>query len=261
MRSSFWQARKFVSLEDLNEQALKWCMREAGERRWVQDEKLSVLQAFEQEKANLLKVPESPLMVYDRQEVSVGKTTYVRFDCNDYSIPAEHVRKTLSVFATLDTVKICDGNKEVARHKRSFAKGKQIEDQSHLQELIDAKRAARKHRAMDRLQLAAPSTTELLCQAGGRGHNLGRLTQQLTSLLDLYGASELEAAVKDALAGGAVHASAVKQALETRRSKRGARPAVRLHFEGNPKANEVTVTPKSLHIYDSLLRGGDENND
>jgi transposase len=259
VRSSFWQARKFASLEDLNEQALKWCMREAGERRWVQDRKLTVLQAFEEEKANLLSVPLAPYMVYDRLEVSVGKTPYVRFDCNDYSVPGEYVRKTLSVFATPSTVKICDGNKEVACHKRSYAKGKPIEDQSHLQELIEAKRTARKHRAMDRLQLAAPSTTELLCQAGLRGHNLGRLTQQLTSLLDLYGAGELEQAVKDALAGGAAHASAVKQALETRRSQRGGKLPVRLRFEGNPQANELTVPPKSLQVYDSLLKQGEGN--
>lgn len=259
VRSSFWQARKWSDLDDLNEQARQWCLREAGERRWVQDEKLTVLQAFEQEKENLLPAPDATYVVYDRQEVSVGKTPYIRFDCNDYSVAPAHVRTTLSVFATLDTVKICDGAKEVARHKRCFSKGKQIEEQAHLKELTDAKRAARKHRAMDRLQIAAPSTTELLCQAATRGHNLGRLTQELSLLLGLYGPQELESAIKEALAAGAVHASAVKQSLERRRSARGAKPPVKLHFESNQRANELIVSPKSLQLYDSLLKTTEDN--
>lgn len=261
VRSSFWPARTWKSLDDLNEQALKWCCQEAGERQWERNQKLTVLGAFEEEKRYLVPVPATPYVVYDRHEVSIGKTPYARFDCNDYSIKPGYVKRTLSVFATQDTVKICDGEIEVARHKRSFGKGKQIEDQSHIQELIDAKRAAKKHRSMDRLQLAAPSTTELLCQAAQRGHNLGRLTQELTALLDLYGAQELEHAVKTAIEAGLVHASAVKQSLEASRSARGARPAVKLRFEGNPRANEVTIVPKSLKSYDSLMkRAEDESN-
>lgn len=82
VRSSFWQARKFKDLEDLNAQALKWCEEEADERKWVQDRTLTVAQAFEQEKSHLMSVPETPYVVYDRKEVHVGKTPYIRFDLN-----------------------------------------------------------------------------------------------------------------------------------------------------------------------------------
>lgn len=258
VRSSFWQARKWNDLDDLNEQARQWCLREAGERRWVQDEKLTVLEAFEQEKPSLMSAPERTFLVYDRKEVSIGKTPYARFDLNDYSVPTDCVRRTLSVFATLETVKICDGETQVASHKRSFSKGKLIEEPAHLQELREQKKASRKHRAMERLQTAAPSSTELFCQAGARGHNLGRLTQEFTLLLDLYGAQELESAIREALAADSPHASAVKQALERRRTERGARPPVRLQFEGNPRANDLTISPRSLAPYDNLLNSKEE---
>lgn len=254
VRSSFWQARKWKDLDDLNEQARQWCLRESGERRWVQDEKLTVLEAFEQEKAHLVALPEAPYVVYDRAEVSIGKQPYARFDGNDYSTPPAYVRKVLSVFATLERVKICDGLKEIANHARSFSKGKLIEEKIHLEEMTAEKRAARKHRAMDRLQMAAPSSTELLCQAAKRGHNLGRLTQELTALLELYGAQELECAVIEAVAAGVVHASAVKQALERKRSERGGREPVKLHFAGSKQVNELTIRPKSLAPYDKLFK-------
>jgi transposase len=254
IRSSFWQARRFANLEDLNRQALKWCQEEASERKWIQDPNLTVAQAFEQEVPYLPPVPTAPYVVYDRKEVHVGKTPYVRYDLNDYSVPAEYVRSTLSVFGTLETVRICHGITEVARHKRSFEKGKQIEDEAHIEELRKAKRAGRKHRVMDRLQRAVPSSMQFFVEAANRGHSLGHLTQELNLLLTLYGAQELEAAIKASLEAQRMHIWAVKQALEHRRNEKGLQPPVRLRFESNPLANELTISPKSLQIYDSLLR-------
>ena len=256
-RSSFWPARTWKDLDDLNRQAREWCLGEAADRKWVQDEKLTVREAFEQEKQNLLKVPEAPFIIYDRKEVRSGKTPYACFDGNLYSIDPGYVRQTLSVFATLETVKICHGITEVGSHQRCFDKGKLIEDSRHIEELKEAKRAAGKHRSMDRLRMAAPSSRDFLVQAGERGHNLGRLTQILTEFLELYGAEELEAAIKEASASERVHASAVKQALERRRGEKGRKEPVMLHFERNEKANSVTIPPPSLDIYDSLFKRDD----
>jgi len=257
-RSSFWPAREWKDLDDLNRQAREWCLGEAAERRWVQDEKLTVKEAFERENQYLLKAPEMHFVVYDRKEVHIGKTPYACFDCNLYSVDPAYVKQTLSVFATLETVKICHGITEVASHQRCFDKGKVIEDNKHIEDLKEAKRAASKHRSIDRLREAAPSSTDFLVQAGERGHNLGRLTQELTDLLDLYGAQELEAAIKEALLSERVHASAVKQSLERRRSERGRKEPVRLHFERNEKANTIIIPAPSLEIYDSLLKPSQE---
>jgi transposase len=260
-RSSFWPARQWKDLDDLNRQARQWCLGEAAERRWVQDEKLAVGEAFDQEKQYLLNAQQMPFVVYDRKEVRIGKTPYACFDGNLYSVDPAYVRQTLSVFATLETVRICHGITEVGSHARCFDKGKVIEDSKHIEELKETKRAASKHRSIDRLRLAAPSSRDLLVQAGDRGHNLGRLTQQLTELLDLYGAAELEAAIGEALLSERVHASAVRQALDRRRGEQGRKEPVPLHFERNEKANTVTIPAPSLDIYDSLItrhEDGDE---
>lgn len=257
-RSSFWPARQWKDLDDLNRQAREWCLAEAAERRWVQDEKLTVKEAFEKEKQYLLKASFQEFVVYDRKEVRIGKTPYACFDGNLYSVEPAYVRQTLSVFATLETVRLCQGLTEVGRHKRCFDKGKVIEDEKHIEELKEAKRAASKHRSMDRLRLSAPSSAEFLVLAGARGHNLGRLTQELTQLLDLYGGEELEACIKEALLSERVHASAVKQALERRRSETGRGEPVRLHFQRNEKANTIIIPSPSLDIYDSLVSRREE---
>lgn len=258
VRSSFWPAREWKDIEDLNAQAMQWCLGEAGERRWVQDEKLSVSQAFEQERPYLHTRVDNPYPVYDRKEVSVGKTAYARFDANWYSVPATYVKTTLSIFATLEEVRICDGITEVAVHKRSFDKEQQIENQLHVQELLDAKRAARQHRNLDRVQLAAPASTKFFHEAAARGQSLGRLTQELNRLLDIYGAGELESAIQKALLAGRIHAAAVQHALEHERGQRGLQTVpVRLRFANNALANELTIAPKTLEAYGRLFKEGE----
>jgi hypothetical protein len=149
-------------------------------------------------------------------------------------------------------VRIFDGSEELAKHIRCYGKGQQIEDREHLATLQSYKEAALKHRSIDILRHAAPSAPELMKQAAERGHNLGRLTQKLTGLLELYGPGELEAAIVEALASDSPHAAAVLQSLEGRRSKRGLWPPVALNFGTNSPAKDLIVVPKTLDAYDNL---------
>jgi transposase len=254
VRSSFFAARQWNSLEDLNNQAQAWCLSVAGERRCPEDRDLTVTEAFEKERRLLLAIPDNPYPVYERKDVQVGKTPYARFDMNDYSVDHRFVRQSLTVMATPNTVEIFKGSELVAHHERCYDKGRQIECVTHLKELEEHKQAARKHRAIDRLRHAAPAARELLNLAAERGHKLGRLTQQLTEMLDLYGPVELEWAIKEALSADSPHAAAVRQALEMRRSKRGLPPPINLHFCTDSEATGLVVVPKSLDSYDNLLK-------
>ena len=65
-------------------------------------------QAFEQEHPHLLPLPKVPYPVEHCIAVSVGKTPYVRFDKNDYSVPHDRVGRTLEVRATPDHVRILE---------------------------------------------------------------------------------------------------------------------------------------------------------
>ncbi len=74
IRDSFFAARQWTDLDDLNEQALHWCQLEATVRKCPQDKVLTVMEAFEQEKSSLLAVPDAPYPVCDRLSVRVGKS-------------------------------------------------------------------------------------------------------------------------------------------------------------------------------------------
>ena len=113
-------------------------------------------------------LPDTSYPTDERVEVHIGKTPYARFERNDYSVPPKYVRRTLTVVASPDRVRILDGAEAVACHPRCYDKGQQIEDPTHIEVLAQSKRQARHHRGQDRLAKAAPSSQTLLIQAAER---------------------------------------------------------------------------------------------
>ena len=133
VRDSFFAARSFVDLDDLNAQAETWCIGPAADRRCPDEPQRTVRAVFAEEAGRLLALPDNPAPLLERVTVSVGKTPYARFDLSDYSIPHTHVRRVLSVLADPHEVRIVDGAEVLAVHRRSYDKGAQIEAADHVQ--------------------------------------------------------------------------------------------------------------------------------
>ena len=92
VRDAFFAARSFTDLDDLNAQAEAWCIGPAADRRCPDEPERTVRDLFADEAARLLRLPDNPAPLLERVTVSVGKTPYVRFDLNDYSVPYTHVQ-------------------------------------------------------------------------------------------------------------------------------------------------------------------------
>jgi len=261
IRDNFWPARSFTDVDDLNSQARAWCDGHSASRRWPEDDRFTVGQAFQTERASLLALPVHDYPVAERLAVQVGKTPYVRFDLNDYSIPHTHVHRTLTVVADPDRVRILSGATVLANHPRSYDRGAQVEVEVHLQALVDHKRGARQHRATDRLAQAVPAVAELLKRAAARGHNLGSITSGLAKLLDRYGAQAMQAAVAEALARDVPHPNAVLLALEHARELRQQSPPVATQLSERARRLDVTVRAHALGSYDELRPDTDHDKD
>ena len=254
IRRAFFLARRFKDVEDLNRQAQQWCDGPACERRWVEDDRLTVAEAFEKDRASLLSLPQTPFPTDERRELSVGKTPYVRFDHNDYSVPHELVRQTVVVVAGLETVRIMHRDAVVAEHGRSFDRRQQIEDPAHIERLVEHKRQARGHRGLDRLAAAAPASRELLTRLAQRGANLGSATARLLRLLDEFGAARLEQAIHEAIEKDIPHHHAVRQILERQCRAEGRSPALPVALPDDPRVRGLIVRPHTLESYDALIR-------
>jgi len=259
VRERFFAARTFTDIDDLNAQAEQWCQDVAAQRPCPDDTDRTVREVFDEERPRLLALPDNPFPTLERVEVSVGKTPYARFDLNDYSVPHTHANRTLEVLATLHTVRIVDAGVVIAEHPRIFGRGEQIENPEHIQALTDYKRAARQHRATDRLHHAAPSAQVLFERTAQRGAQLGVLTRGLIALLDSHGAGALQAAIVNALDTPAPHLGTVRQLLDVERHRRNQPPALPIVLPDDPRIRDLHVRAHSLDDYQQLI--GDDDND
>jgi len=260
IRDSFFAARSFKDLDDLNAQADAWCDGIAADRLCPGTD-ITVREAFIQEAPLLLPLPDNPFPWPAQVAVTIGKTPYARFDLNDYSVPHAYVCRTLSVTATATEVRILDGAQIVARHARSYDKGAQVEDEAHIRALVKEKRAARRHSATDRLAMAAPASTALLERAVTNGHSLHSAVVGLSRLLEQYGASELQAAILELLKleGPAPHPNAVQLILDRRRERRRQPPQIQIVLPRHIQDKDLPVRPARLDLYDRLKDTSDDN--
>ncbi len=261
VRESFFAGRVFTTIEELNRQALQWRDRIAHQRPWPGDDSKTVQQAFEEEKPTLIPLPAHPFGADLLMPIRSGKTIYVRFDRNDYSIPPEAVGRQLVLAASDSTVRILDGGQEIARHRRSYDRHQWILDPAHQESLLAEKRKALGSTPGGRLIEAVPDAKAFLDAAFAKGESAVSQTNQLLKLLDSYGAAELRAAVREALDRDTPRASSVAFILNKRlrASKRSLRTAVDLSHR--PELNDLSVPPNDLENYDDLVNDDDDDND
>ena len=259
VRDAFFAARSFTDLDDLNAQAEAWCLGPAADRRCPDEPERTVREVFADEAARLLALPDNPAPLLERVAV-VGRQDALcplrpeRLFGAAHPGPAraDGARRSASRCASSTAREV------LACHRRSYDKGAQIEDAAHIQALVDDKRAARQHRATDRLAQAAPASQSLLMRAAERGGNLGAITAALLRLLERYGAADLQAAILEALERGVPHPNAVRLALERRREQRGEAPPVAVVLPAHVRDRDAPVRPHPLETYDQLKDDRDD---
>jgi hypothetical protein len=254
LRHAFFAARTFVDVDDLNAQFRRWRDEIAHQRPHPETRDQTVAQVLAQEHPRLLPLPAHPFETDVMRTVASGKTPYVRFDRNSYSIPHTHVRRPLTLLASATTVRLIAGTDEIARHGRSYDTGQTLEQEAHVAGLVAATRQANPSSARDRLRLAVPAITTLWDRLAARGDSLRVHTARVLALLDDYGPQELAAAVARALERDALGAGALAHILETRRRQRGQKPPIPLALPDRPGVRDLDITPHRLESYDALTR-------
>jgi transposase len=258
LRHSFFAARSFRSLEDLNAQFCRWREVIAHERPVPGGPiGLTVDTALEQERPRLMPLPAHPFETDLMRAVVARKIPYVRFDRNLYSIPHELVGQPMTLVAGVKTVRLLHGSQEVAYHERSYATGACVENPAHVAALVATKRNARELKGRDRLRACVPETDAFFEALALRGENLGYSTARLLGLLDDYGVEELREAIRQAAARQAFAAGCVAHVIEQRRRARGLTPPVRVTLPADPRVRDLRVIPHRLEDYDELAKRDD----
>jgi hypothetical protein len=257
IRGSFFAARPFTTLEDFNRRAQEWCDQIAHQRRWREDDSRIVEDVLREEQPRLLPLPanrfEADLIV----PVRSGKTIYVRFDLNDYSIPPNAVGLELTLAISPATIRILHGINKIAEHRRCWDRHQLIEDPAHRHALLEEKRRAMGSSPSGRLRLAVPESETLLDEAFRRGESIGRSTTQLIQMLDDYGADALRSAIRLALERETPRVSSVDWLLQQRRRSERLGALRPVELDRRPDLAALHVQPHDSDIYDELAEHND----
>ena len=260
LRTSFFAARTFESVDDLNRQLERWLRARADLRVHPTDpERRTVVEHHELERPRLLSLPAHRPDTDCVETLRSGKQPYLRFDTNDYSIPHALVRKPLSLRASEHLVRVFDGDELVAEHTRSWDKRQVIEEQAHIDALAAQKRRASELRGRDRLRALCANADALLDDLARRGEPLRQRTATLNRLLERYGAAALDAAIAEALAKGAPAVGSIAYLLD-KESRRSGRPVpLAVPLPAHLRDKDVIVVPHDMSDYDLLGLASDDD--
>jgi len=239
---------KVPDLEALNERLLAHCL-----------ERLDALQQGAQAAAlladldTLRDLPGAPFEACEHVPGRVSSTALVRYRSVDYSAPAVHAHKKVTIKGYVDRVEIALGAGIVARHRRSYIRGDVVYDPLHYLSLLEKKPGALDQAAPLRgwkLDPAFDALRRLLeARFGPRGK---RDYIQTLRLLEDFPERQVTAAVRDAVARRLVGFDAVKHLLLARIEKRPAH----LDLTRYPHLPQPFVAATRAGDYASLLAGG-----
>ena len=253
IRTNFFVGREFETIDDLNAQLQRWLDEQANERSHPRQRESTVAEMFKLERPLLRPAPDNPYPSEVLHTVISGKTPYVRFDRNDYSIDAAHCRRTLSVLASLQRVRVFDGDKLVGEHLRCWGKGQQIDNPDHQEALRLYKRQGRANSLNHQLLTALPQAQQLLTQACAKGEPLGPMVNQMLEMLRRYGVQDMTEAIKQVLAIGAAHPNSVRVAVQKIRSKHDESVPLGVNLSEKARLHDASVRGHDLKRYDELF--------
>ena len=248
LRDRFLAGRTVTNVDDGNRALARFIADIGHARPHPRLAPRTVADVLTDERPRLLALPD-PLPATERVEPApVDSQAFVRFDTNRYSVPSKYASGTLSLVTTDTVVRLLDGDREVARHARSWGRKQTLEDPKHRTDLLQEKKAARDLKGRDRLVAEVPDIQTLFERWFEREFNLGSMVARTGKLLDSYGAAVLRAAVGDMLQRNLVDFGALCVLCEAHRKARGNQLVPPLHLADHVVDRDVV--PHDLGGYD-----------
>ena len=240
----------FETFAALNAHLADSCRQRLGER--LRGETETIGERLKRDLAAFRQLPPQPYDACEKVSTRVSSLSLVRYRLNDYSVPTSYGHAQVHVRGYVHEVVVACGTEIIARHPRSYEREDFVFDPLHYLALIEQK--------INALDQAAPlagwhlpeefATLRRLLEArmGSKGK---REFVQVLRLLETFAVADVAAAVRDAIARGAVGVDAIKHLLLRRIEGR----PPRLDMGAYPYLPKATVATTSARSYMDLLEG------
>jgi transposase len=252
IRQSFFYGRSFASLADLRFQAASWRDQTANDRlhattRERPSDRLLV------ERTRLRALPEHPYDTDLRLPLIVSKDARVHLDSNTYSVPPAYVGRSVTLRADDTQVRILFEGNVIATHERSWDRRQAVEDQAHIQALLDRRQGALGPKRKDKIAALSPDARIYLQEIARRRIDLRAEVDKLSRMLLSYGETELAGGMAKALAQRTFGANYVRALMDQARFAKGLGEPPEPVVTGHSIADSIEVQPHPMESYDALF--------
>jgi Integrase core domain len=129
---AFIEGNDFADIADLNRKTMIW--RKGRNERVHRATKKAPLEALREEP--LIPLPGIPYKPCRMVPAAIGKTSFIEFETNRYSVPGEYAVMGAMLRVYADRIEVFVKDKLIASHRRSFARSEKIEHPSHSERLL-----------------------------------------------------------------------------------------------------------------------------
>lgn len=199
VKNNFLAARTFLSLTDINSQALSWRDQVANCRIHGSTKQKPIDLFLREEQHRLISLPQRDYDIRITTSVKSTSQSLVQFETNRYSVPFTYASRMLTLKADDQFVSVYALDQLIAQHPRSFQKYQRIEDPRHYKGLLPSKPKATYFKHRDAL-LALGETARRYVEALAKTelHPFYQF-KKVIALIDLYGKTEVLQAMDHAL--------------------------------------------------------------
>lgn len=201
------------------------------------------------ERPHLLPLPLHPYDVGTVSCVRASSQFRVTLDSNRYSIPARFAGQRLTMKAYPDRLCFYHEESLIARHYRSYERGRDFEDPDHPKELVAQRKKARDQHLFQRFLALSHCSLDYYRELDKRHLNSGHHVRRIVALAEIHGEEAVACAISDAMKLHAVGSDYIANILESRARKLPEAGA--LHLTRRTDLLDLSVEAPDLSIYES----------
>jgi transposase len=216
---------------------------------------------FEQERKLLRPLPTIP---FDSDEVVptiVRPHARVEFDGNRYSAPPQFARQTLTLRANRDELRLLHEGRVVAQHVRSYERGQLLVLPEHRLAALALRQKPRQRELEQEFDAWGPEARAFHLELNRRPIKTGVHLRRLLKLAQVYGRTEVLAAIGRAVTLAAYDAAAVENLLLAERRRRQLPTPTLPTPKRRELIEDIELEPADPAHYDRFCNDTEENSD
>jgi hypothetical protein len=214
---------------------------------------------FAQERPLLRLLPTIPFDTDEVVPAVVSPHARVAFDGNRYSAPPQFVRRPITLRANRDAVRLLHEGQVIAQHLRSYERGQLLVLPEHRLAALRLRQPPRRQALEQEFDAWGPEARTFRLHLNRRPVKTSVHVRRLLGLAQVYGRTEVRAAISRALELATYDAACVENLLLAERRRRQLPTPTLPTPQRRELIDDIELEPADPALYDRLCHPTEEN--